>query len=313
MRYASTMPDQRAAAVAAVLAAAALFGTTGTAQALGPPGATALAIGSVRLLLGALVLIAIACAHRPSRPRRRWAPHARALLLGGVAVAAYQLGWFAGLRRTGVAVGTVVGIGSGPVMAGLLDLARRRQLPSRGWAVGSAATILGAGLLSMRGAGAGPVDPLGLLLTLGAVLGYVVSVAAARHTIERGLDSAGAMAGMFGVGALLLVPILAFEPVQWLGSARGAGMALHLGGATIGLAYTLYGWGLRQLTVPTVVTLTLAEPLTAALLGTLVLGERLAPLNWLGAAIVGAGLVIAASGELTTGRAGRRATASCDA
>lgn len=306
------MPDQRVAAVAAVLAAAALFGTTGTAQALGPPGATALAIGSVRLLLGALVLGAVACARRPSAPRRRWALHARALLLGGVAVAAYQLGWFAGLRRTGVAVGTVVGIGSGPVMAGLLDLAWRRQLPSRAWAVGSAATILGAGLLSVRGAGAGPTDPLGLLLTLGAVLGYVVSVAAARHTIERGLDSAGAMAGMFGVGALLLVPVLAFEPVQWLASARGAGMALHLGCATVGLAYTFYGWGLRQLTVPTVVTLTLAEPLTAALLGTLVLGEHLEPLNWLGAAIVGAGLVVAATGELTTGGAGRRATASCD-
>ncbi len=75
-------------------------------------------------------------------------------------------------------------------------------------------------------------------------------------------------------------------------------MALHLGCATIGIAYTLYGWGLRHLTAPAVVTLTLAEPLTAALLGTLVLGERLGPLNWCGAALVAAGLLIAARGEL---------------
>lgn len=135
--------------------------------------------------------------------------------------------------------------------------------------------MLGAGILAARGAGASSADPVGLLLTLGAVLGYVLYVEAAQHAIQRGLDAAGAMAGMFGVGAILLAPVLALEPLGWLASPRGAVMALHLGVVTIGVAYTLYGWGLRCLAVPTVVTLTLAEPLTAAILGTAVLGERL--------------------------------------
>ncbi len=144
------------------------------------------------------------------------------------------------------------------------------------------------------------------MLTLGVVLGYVLYVEAAQHAIQRGLDAAGAMAGMFGVGAILLAPVLAFEPLGWLASPRGAAMALHLGVVTIGVAYTLYGWGLRCLAVPTVVTLTLAEPLTAAILGTAVLGERLGPLGRLGNALIATGLLVTAREEVPADRSAER-------
>jgi len=293
----------RLAATGAVLAAAVLFGTTGTSQALGPAEATPLGIGTVRLLLGALALSLIARARRPPSSRA-WRAHVPALLAGGVAVAVYQLGWFAGLRRTGVALGTVVGIGSGPVLAGIVHVALGRRGLGRGWVAGTAATVAGAGLLALRSSGAAAADPLGLTLVLGAVLGYVVSVLAAQHAMRRGLDEAGAMAGMFGAGALLLAPILLVEPLGWLATPRGAALALHLGLVTLALAYSLYGYGLRRLAVPTVVTLTLAEPLTAAVLGTAVLGERLGAGGWLGAALVGAGLLLAARG--TDGDPGHR-------
>jgi DME family drug/metabolite transporter len=109
----------------------------------------------------------------------------------------------------------------------------------------------------------------------------------------RGLDAAGALAAMFGLGAVLMAPLLAFEPLAWLQSVRGATMALHLGIVTIGVAYWLYGWGLSYLSVPTVVTLTLAEPLTAALLGVVVLGERIGPLGVIGSVVIAIGIVIA--------------------
>jgi DME family drug/metabolite transporter len=65
----------------------------------------------------------------------------------------------------------------------------------------------------------------------------------------------------------------------------------------VALAYALYGWGLRSLTVPTAVTLTLAEPLTAAVLSTALLGERLGRWGWWGAALVAGGLLLAARGD----------------
>jgi drug/metabolite transporter, DME family len=73
-------------------------------------------------------------------------------------------------------------------------------------------------------------------------------------------------------------------------------LALHLGVFTIGVAYGLYGWGLHRLPVPTVVTLTLAEPVVATLLGVALLGERIAPLGGLGAMAVAAGLLVAGRG-----------------
>jgi len=60
----------------------------------------------------------------------------------------------------------------------------------------------------------------------------------------------------------------------------------------VGLAYVLYGWGLRAVPSSSAVTLTLAEPLTAAIAAVIILDERLRPAGWLGAAVVMSGLVL---------------------
>jgi len=288
----------RVGPVSAVLGAAVLFGTTGTAQALGPAGTTSLGVGAVRLAGGAVALAVIAWARRPPA-RRRWRAHAPALLLGGLGIAIYQLCWFAGLRRTGVALGTIVGIGSAPVFAGVLHLLAGHGL-SRAWIAGTGATVMGAALLAQRGAGGVSVDPLGLAFMAGAGLSYTVYTVAAKRSIDRGLDAAGATAAMFVAGAVLMSPLLVVEPLGWIGSPQGMVMALHLGVVTIGLAYWLYAWGLSHLSVPTVVTLTLAEPLTAAILGIAILDEQVGPLGLAGAAVIAVGLVLAASGERRT-------------
>lgn len=284
----------------AVVGAAALFGTTGTAQALGPGGATPLGIGAVRLAIGAAVLAVVALAERPPQGSRWW-QHAPALLIGGAAVAAYHLAWFAGLRRTGVALGTIVGIASGPVFAGLYHVARRPHGLSVAWSLGTGLTVGGAALLATHGTTGTPSDPLGLLLMVSAGLSYAVYAQASKHAMDAGLGASQTMAGVFGAGAILMAPLLSREPMGWLATARGSAMALHLGVLTVGLAYWLYGKGLRRLAVPTVVTLTLAEPLTAAVLGVAVLGERLGPSGWLGAAVVAAGLFVAGRGDRAGG------------
>jgi DME family drug/metabolite transporter len=294
LRAARDERTSAAGAVLAVLGASALFGTTGTAQALGPVGTTALGVGAVRLALGALVLAALAGVRRPGA-HARWRPHLVALGVGGLAVAAYQLAWFSGLRRTGVVLGTVVGIGSGPVFAGLLHRVRGGTL-SGAWVAGTVLTVGGTALLAARETGGPATDVGGLALMLGAGLAYAVYAQAGKHAMERGLDSTSAMAAMFVIGALALAPLLVTEPLGWLATPAGLGMALHLGVLTIGLAYWLYGIGLRHLPVPTVVTLTLAEPLTASVLGLAVLGEQVGPLGWAGAALVGLGILAVGRG-----------------
>jgi len=70
---------------------------------------------------------------------------------------------------------------------------------------------------------------------------------------------------------------------------------LWLGLAATAVAYILFTRALTRLPVSYGATLSLAEPLTASLLGVLVLGERLGPPQLAGAALVAAGLAILAS------------------
>ena len=102
-----------------VVAAATLWGTTGTAQALGPDGASSVAVGATRNVVGAVVLVAVAALRGRLREGARELER-RPLVLAALATAAYQLCFFGGVRLAGVAIGTVVGVGSGPVWGGLV-------------------------------------------------------------------------------------------------------------------------------------------------------------------------------------------------
>jgi DME family drug/metabolite transporter len=102
------------------------------------------------------------------------------------------------------------------------------------------------------------------------------------------------MAGVFTLGAVLLVPVLALGDLGWLRSADGVVMALWLGAVPTALAYILFAHGLRLLQPSEVATLTLAEPVTAAALGAMALGERPGPVAVAGIALVIAGLAVLA-------------------
>ena len=112
-----------------LLLAAILFGTTGTAQALLADGRSPLAIGAGRIVVGGIVLAALAAVAGGWRPggadRSRTWPMGW-VLLAGAGVAIYQLAFFSALTMTGVAVGTVVAIGSGP------DRRRAHRVAARG-------------------------------------------------------------------------------------------------------------------------------------------------------------------------------------
>ena len=83
-----------------VLFAAVLFGTTGTAQALGPAGLSPLTVGAARVVLGGGVLGVLALAG--SRASARMSP--ALVLCAGAAIAIYQLTLFEAVHRAGVAV-----------------------------------------------------------------------------------------------------------------------------------------------------------------------------------------------------------------
>lgn len=293
--------------MAAVLAAAVLFGTTGTAQALGPDGTTPLAVGAARLLVGGLALLAVLplLGHRLGEATALWRTPVG--VAAGVCTAAYQVAFFAGVQRAGVALGTLITIGSGPVLAGLLARVLLGERPGRAWLAATALCVAGLALLTLDGGGSGDVDPVGVGLALLSGLAYAAYTVLAKQLMVAGAPSAPVMAGAFGLGGLLLAPLLLVAPVAWLASPGGLGLALYLGLVTTTLAYVLFGRGLAVLPAAPVTTLVLAEPLVATTLGVGVLGERLGAAGAAGAGLVLAGLAVQG---LWTGRerAGPRRT-----
>lgn len=296
--------------VLAVLAAAVLFGTTGTSQALGPDGTTPLSIGVMRMVIGgtglAIIAFSLAARHARRRPTGttppRWGLRPLSLMvLTGVCIAVYQPLFFLGTARNGVAVGTVIALGSAPILAGLLEWALTRRMPSPTWMGATALATLGVVLLGFGGeAGtAGGADALGILGSVGAGASFAVIANAQRRLLDDGWDPFTVVGGMGASSALLCAFALPFVDVTWLGTPSGLVMALWLGLATISIAYVLFTWGLSGLTAATAATLTLGEPLTASVLGIVVLGERLSPLAIIGLIVLAAGLALLAWGSRT--------------
>lgn len=271
-----------------VLLAAVLFGTTGTAQALGPD-ASPLVVGAARTAVGAVLLVLIARVVASVGQPASW-PR-RTVAVAAVGIAGYQLTFFAAVADTGVAVGTVVAIGSAPALAGLLSRIVDGTPLSRRWAACTACATAGVGLLVLGGREA-QVSPPGVLLALGAGASYAAYTVAGKRLLAAGHGPEQTMARAFTVAALLLAPILltagAASPVF---TTEGVLLALYLGAMPTALAYVLFARGLRRLTPGETATLTLAEPLTAAALGAIVLGERPGAMAVAGAALVLAGLI----------------------
>ena len=288
-----------------VMLAAALWGSTGTAQVKGPVGVDSLAVGGTRIALGALGLAAVAAA-RHELGRVRSIPR-RHLAVGAVGIAVYQLCFFAAVRRAGVAVGTVVAIGSAPVFAGALGRTVRHEPVSRRWVVATLLAVAGGALLVLANGTGRAVSTTGVLLALGAGASYAVYALASKGALEH-VPSAPAMAALFGAGALLLAPLTLSRPLHWLVTVRGAAMVAHLGLVTVTAAYLVYAAGLRRVPLGASATLSLAEPATATVLATVVLGERLGGAQWAGLSLVGAGLALLAFGRTPSSARSRSVT-----
>ncbi|MFT4295088.1 MAG: EamA family transporter [Micropruina sp.] len=278
-----------------MVGAGVLFGTTGTAQALGPEGMDPLSVGAARQFSGGLLLALIGLVGWLRREGVRLPrPSAKLgwVLLGGAAIMAFQATFFAGTRANGVAVGTVIALGCSPLFAGLFEWLGGTR-PSRRWLLATAVAVAGLVLLSGVLGSVGALDPLGLLASVVAGASYAGYAVAAAVLLRRGVHALISTTALLGTSGLIAATILPFTDLGWLAEPRGLVMAAWLGPVTVVAAYLLMGTALRTLSAATAVTLGLAEPITAAALGVLVLGETLTAPQWAGLAAVLAGVLIA--------------------
>ncbi|RMI30651.1 EamA family transporter [Nocardia stercoris] len=278
----------------------ALFATSGPlAAAVMAAGWSAAAVTSVRIASAAVLLLPVVAAFRPRalRCRRRdlW------LLLGyGVlGVAGVQLLFFVAVQRVPVGVAMVlvglapllvavwvqvvrrtrvpvqVWLGLGSAVAGLTLVARIRQgteLDLLGVAAGLCSAVCSAGYFLLGERAASRYDPLGLTaigLTVGAAVTWVLTPPLALPL--RSLKAPAAVGGVrIPVWSVLLVLVVAGTVLPYVAGLRA----------------------LRELPAAFAAVLAVVEPLVAAGLAWLLLGQSLGPDQLFGAILMLAGVLL---------------------
>ncbi|MFJ7749630.1 DMT family transporter [Arthrobacter sp. NPDC097144] len=290
--------------------ASVLWGTTGTAATfashVGPLaiGAAAMGIGGLLQALTALPLLRTA--------RLALLRHRSTVLLGGAAVAVYPLAFYSSMHLAGVTAGTVVSIGSAPLASAVVERFADGRRFSLRWIAGAGTAIAGTVLLCAAEAAAATGDDgarqpgavvAGVLLGLVAGTTYALYSWAAHRLMNRGIPARAAMGATFGLGGLLLLPVLAATGAPLLASWPAAAVGLYMALVPMFAGYVLFGRGLARILPSTATTISLVEPVVAAALAALIVGERLLPAGWAGAALVLAGLLVltipASSGTLS--------------
>lgn len=284
------MMEGRRWGVIAILFAAVVWGTTGTAATFAP-GVSAAAIGAAAMGLGGIGQALWAGRGIRNQRARLWEQRCL-LVIGALAVAVYPLAFYGAMRLAGVTVGTVITIGSAPLLSALIEYVLDGRRLTLRWSLGAAVGLIGMGLICLaEGAAHGQVvggssAPLGVLLGLIGGLTYALYSWSARRMMLQGTGSKIAMGATFGLGGLLLMPVLMVSGGAFLASWSNAAVGLYMAAVPMFLGYIAFGYGLARVEASTATVITLFEPVVAAVLAVLIVGERLPPLGWIGVALV---------------------------
>jgi DME family drug/metabolite transporter len=310
--------------ITAILVAACLWGTTGTSATFAA-GMSPLAIGAAAMGVGGLMqaLIAVPALRRSSTTL--WA-NRRLVVLGAASVAVYPLAFYSSMHLAGVAIGTVVSLASAPRAWGVLEHVvehrrNERGLPSeesntaaasdaerpslRGapqggrlsgrWVGAALLGVTGSSLLCLtRGGepGAGQSTLVGIALGLLAGITYAIYSWVIHQLARRDVGRAASMGAVFGLGGALLMPVLLATGQPLIASPASFAVAVYMALIPMFLGYLLFGYGLARIRPSEATTLTLIEPVIAAVLAVVVVGEGLSLVGWVGLTTVGAALVV---------------------
>jgi drug/metabolite transporter (DMT)-like permease len=136
----------------------------------------------------------------------------------------------------------------------------------------------------------------GQLACLAAALSYAFAGVYGRRFKALKAEPMEVAAGQVTAGTVLILPVMLLADRPWmLANMPSPSVWLALAGLALlstALAYVLYFRILAAAGATNLLLVTFLIPLTAVLLGALVLGERLAPRHFAGMALIGLGLAV---------------------
>lgn len=175
------------------------------------------------------------------------------------------------------------------------------------------AGILGAvGVASLVLRSDARLDAVGLVAMSGAVIMFsAATVLTKRWGHPQGMTSISVTGWIFLLAGLTLLPVtLLIEGLPDHLTARNIGGLIYLVLISGILAYALWFWGLQRLSASAVTFLTLLNPVTAAVLGWVILDQRFNHWQVLGAVLILISVVLGQPGTFDWRRRRRSALAS---
>lgn len=274
-------------AVALVLAGV-LWGTGGLAGSVlsAGTGLHPLTVAAYRLLLGGCFAVLFLWFTGGLKAIPRTKAVAVRLVTAGALLGLFQSSYFIAVSLSSVSIATMTTIGSVPVFVAVASAVRERRRPSHATVVSIAIALAGLVLLSWSPAEVGTSTLLGgLFFALVAGAGFATLTLVTSRAVE-GLDPLRTTAFGCCVGGLLLTPAACWLGMSLPTQPKMIALAVYLGAVPTALAYAAY---LRGLTTahPVLAALSaLLEPVTAAVLSAVLLGEQLGFAGWCGAALL---------------------------
>ncbi|WP_395359582.1 DMT family transporter [Streptomyces sp. YH02] len=282
-------------------------------------------VGGLVLLLGALALrprrrvarTASSAGESRGRGAARTAPSAgesrrrrTVRILGtGIGLTVFQSAYFAAVEATGLAVGTVVTLGAGPVLIAVGARLIMGERLGRGGITAVTGALAGL-LVLVLGGGTAEVRPLGVVLAVVSAAGYAAITLLTRYLGRDGgpTDALSTTTWAFAIGAVGLLPAALAEGVGPHTDAPVSVLLLLLYVAAVptALAYALYFAGAAVVRAATVSVIMLLEPVSAAVIAVSLLGERLTAAIVLGTLLLLAAVTGLAFAEARTATAERR-------
>jgi DME family drug/metabolite transporter len=214
-------------------------------------------------------------------------PSSPAFVVAGLCMAGYQLCYFSAVPLAGVGATALLAICSAPILIAVIARLVLHEPITRWRLAAMALGVTGAGLLVGGGSGgSGRNFALGATLALGAGLAYSLYVVATKGGL-RNSAPLGLAAITFGLAAVVLLPVLIFQPAATASTvAKGWPLLLYLGAIPTAGAYFLYTTALRGIPAGSAAIAGLLEPLTATVLGLVLFHEHLSLPQTFGAALL---------------------------
>lgn len=160
--------------------------------------------------------------------------------------------------------------------------------------VGVLVGLAGVGIMiggdSVTSLGAGVVAELACLT---AAISYALAGVFGRRFMGMGVSPLATAAGQVTASSVMLMPVMLVVDEPWtlpLPSTAAISALVGLAALSTALAYMLYFRILATAGATNLLLVTFLIPVTAILLGVLVLGETLHPKHWIGMGLIGLGL-----------------------